>query len=72
MEITENDNSVIEKANRDAEIDAKQKLEEEEKAQKDKLSNMKNEEYHWYKLKMLGSFILIPIAYTFFFLLMKA
>ena len=51
--------------------DAMKRLEEQEKEQKDKLNLMKKEEYHWYKIKMIGAAILVPIVYLVFFLLMK-
>jgi len=46
-------------------------LAEQERAQKDKLNEMKKEEYHWYKIKMISAAILVPIVYLVFFLLMK-
>ena len=51
--------------------DAQKQLEEEEEIQKKKLNEMKKEEYHWYKIKMIGAAILVPIVYLIFFLLMK-
>ena len=51
--------------------EAMQRLEEQEREQKEKLNEMKKEEYHWYKIKMIGAAILVPIVYLIFFLLMK-
>ena len=55
----------------DNQITAQKQLEEEEEIQKRKLNDMKKEEYHWYKIRMIGAAILVPIVYLIFFLLMK-
>ena len=53
------------------EENAMKRLEDQEEEQKKKLNKMKDEEYHWYKIKMIGAAILVPIVYIIFFLLMK-
>ena len=32
---------------------------------------MKKEEYKWYKIKMVGAAVLVPVVYVIFFLLMR-
>ena len=47
-------------------------LKRKEDAQKQKLNEMKKDEYKWYKIKMFGAIVLVPIVYLFFFILLKS
>ena len=46
-------------------------LAKNEQEQKNQLKKMKEDEYKWYKIKMLASAVLVPLIYLIFFLLMK-
>ena len=46
-------------------------LAKNEQDQKNQLKKMKEDEYKWYKIKMLASAVLVPLIYLIFFLLMK-
>ena len=53
-----------------AQVDAAPVMQSEED-QKKKLRQMKNDEYKWYKYKMIGAVVLVFVVYFIFFLLMK-
>ena len=70
-EFQEAQDKSVENPNDEAANNPMQALEDQEKKQKDKLNEMKKAEYHWYKIKMIGAAILVPIIYLIFFMLMK-
>ena len=43
----------------------------QEQEQKKRLNKMKQDEYLWYKRKMIAATILVPVVYVIFYLLMK-